>query len=83
MARILVICLVLLLGGCVTKNKCVSIQMLDKESSMSVDTPGTSWFAITLGSLDLEGRNTYQSCPVGEDPKWMQHTPSPAIEASN
>ena len=64
-------------AGCATKEKCVSVEMLSDNSRMNFTTPGTSWFAITLGSANLEGKNHYKSCPTGAtDPAWMQ-TSSP------
>lgn len=68
-----------LLGGCATKNKCVAIDMWSDNSRLDIVTPGTDWFSISLGSVNLEGKNSYRSCPTGEDPKWMYVPPTGTV----
>lgn len=73
--RVVILLLLLIVGialsGCATKNKCVSIAMLSDNSRVAINTPGTDYLSISLGSANLEGKNRYQSCPAGEDPEWM------------
>lgn len=61
-----------LLFGCVTKDKCVWVDMHSDESELNLVTPNTSWMSVSLGSFRVSGKNTYRSCPKGEDPEWMK-----------
>jgi hypothetical protein len=60
-----------LLPACSTKKKCVDIQMLSDDSRMDFSAPNTAWFSIEIGTINLEGKNRYRSCPVDQDPTWM------------
>ena len=79
---VLVGALALTLSGCITKDKCLWLELdsgVRDGDYGSIETlgPSTTWFDISTGKVEGKGPLKYKSCPKGEDPAWMRE---PAVE---
>lgn len=73
--------LALALSGCVTKDKCLWLELdagTREGDYGAIETlgPSTSWFDVSTGKVEGRGPLKYKSCPKGEDPVWMKEVPA-------